>query len=80
LRGGTYPLLCQFSRTLILGVSQQFDNTTLIGRKTSDLLDYFSDKGGTLAEVALGTANARLGGNGGDFLFGSREVSTESNC
>lgn len=79
LTGRTYSLLCQLSRTLILRVSQQFDNTTLIGRKTSDLLDYFSDEGGTLAEVALGTADARLGGDGSDFLFGSRMVSTDSN-
>lgn len=69
MRGRTYSLLCQLSRALVLGVSQQFDDTTLIWGKTGDLLDNVSNESGTLAEVALGAADARLGGDDCDFLL-----------
>lgn len=68
-RWKTYSLLGQLSRSLVLAVSQQFDNTTLVWCKAGDFLDDLADEGGALAQVALGAADARLGGDGGDFLY-----------
>lgn len=58
----TYPLLGELTSTLVLSVSQKFDNTTLIGGETGDLLDDLPDESSALGEVALGTADAALGG------------------
>ena len=41
----TYPLLRQLSRALILGVPQQFDDSSLVGCETGDFLDDFADEG-----------------------------------
>ena len=65
----TYPLLRQLSRTLILAVSQQFDDTTLIGSKAGDFSDDFADESGALALETLSAADARLGCDGGHFLL-----------
>lgn len=64
----TYSLLCQLACALVLGVAQQFDNSALIRSQTGDFLDDLADEGGALAQMALGAADAWLGGNGGDFL------------
>lgn len=64
----TYPLLCQFSGTLVLAVPQQFNHTTLIGSQASDFSDNFADEGGALALETLSAADARLGCDGGNFL------------
>lgn len=64
----TYPLLCELSRSLVLAVSQQFDNATLIRSKAGDLLDDVADESGALAQGSLAAGNARLGGDGCDLL------------
>ena len=56
----TYPLLCQFARTLVLAVPQQFNDTTLIGRKAGDFLHDLADERCALGEVAFGAADAGL--------------------
>ena len=41
----TYPLLCELTSALILGVSQEFDNTTLIrGKTVIAILVYYSSR------------------------------------
>lgn len=51
-------------------VPQEFDHTTLIRGKTSDLLDDLADEGSAAGEVALGAADAALGGlEGRGFLY-----------
>jgi hypothetical protein len=65
---GTEPLLCQFSGTLVLAVSQQFDHTTLIGSQASDFSDDLPDEGGAFALETFSAADARLRCDGGDFL------------
>jgi len=49
----TEPLLSQLTRTLVLAVSEEFDNTTLVWCETRNLLDNLSNKSSSLAEVTL---------------------------
>ena len=72
----TYPLLRQFSGTLVLAVPQQFDDTSLVGRKTGDFLDDFADEGGSLGESALAAGDTGRRGQDGDFLYTMALVSS----
>ena len=69
MNGETYPLLGQLSRSLVLAVPQQFDNTPFVWCKTGDFLDDFTDEGCALGEVALGAGDAWLALDEGGFLF-----------
>ncbi len=60
MNGLTYPLLSQLSRSLVLAVSQQFDNTSLIWCETGDFLDDFTDEGCALGEVTFSAGDAWL--------------------
>jgi hypothetical protein len=64
----TYPLLGQLSRSLVLAVPQQFDDSSFIGCETSDFFDDFTDEGCALGQVALGAGDAWLALNEGCFL------------
>jgi hypothetical protein len=66
--GRTYSLLGQLSRSLVLAVSQQFDNTALIRSQASDFLDDLADESSALAKQALSAGDAWLGGDGCDLL------------
>jgi hypothetical protein len=72
----TYPLLRQFSGTLVLAVPQQFDDSSLVGRKTGDFLDDFADEGGSLGESALAAGDTGRRGQDGDFLYTMALVSS----
>jgi hypothetical protein len=61
-------LLGDLPGTLVLRVSQQFDNAALIGSETGNLLDDFADKGSAAGETALAAADAGLGLDRGGFL------------
>lgn len=65
----TYPLLSELTSTLVLSVSQEFDDTALIGGKTDNLTSDVTNKGSTAGGLALGAADTGLGGvEGGGFL------------
>lgn len=63
-----YSFLGDLPGTLVLGVSQQFDNAALIGGETGDLLDDVADKGSAAGKTALVAADAGLGLDRGGFL------------
>lgn len=66
---GTEPLLGELTSTLVLSVSQEFDDTALIGGKTDNLTSDVTNKGSTAGGLALGAADTGLGGvEGGGFL------------
>jgi len=54
------PLLCELAGTLVLAITEQFDDTLLIRRKTSDLLHNLTHECGLLAEGPLTTRNLCL--------------------
>jgi len=64
----TKSLLGQLSRSLVLAVSQQFDNTALIRSQASDFLDDLANESSALAKQALSAGDAWLGGDGCDLL------------
>ena len=66
----TYPLLSQLSSSLVLAVSQQFDDTTFIRGETSDFLDDVTDELGALGEVAFCAGGTGLALESGCFLHG----------
>lgn len=69
---GTEPLLGELASSLVLSVSQKFDDTTLIRGKTSNLTGDVTDEGSAAGRLALGAADPGLGGvERGGFL--SRE-------
>lgn len=65
---GTHPFLRELPGPLVLGVSQQFNDTALIWGKAGDLLDDITDELGAAGEVALCPRDACLGCVGGGFL------------
>jgi thiol-disulfide isomerase/thioredoxin len=74
---GTCLLLCQLSCTLVLAVSEEFDNAALVRGETCDLLDNLANEGSALAGATLqgttlradasasGLANMELNGRHG---------------
>lgn len=65
----TYSLLGELTSALVLSVSQEFDDTTLIGGKTDNLAGDLTNEGRAAGRLALGTADPGLGGvEGGGFL------------
>ena len=69
LRSKTYPLLGELSCALVLGVSEQFDDTALVGGETGDFADDVTHERGALAEVALGAGDAGRWLDRGDLLL-----------
>jgi hypothetical protein len=65
---GTEPLLGELTGTLVLAVTEQLNDTALVGGKASNLLDNLTDESGALAEVALGAGDAGLGDAGGGLV------------
>lgn len=69
IREKTYSLLRELTSTLVLSVSQEFDDTALIGGKTDNLAGDLTDESGAAGGLTLGAADAVLGGlEGGGFL------------
>lgn len=64
----TYPLLRQFSCPLILAVSQQLDNPSLIRCEASNFFHNLANESGPLRQIALGSGYAGLARNGCGFL------------
>lgn len=65
----TYPLLGELTSSLVLSVSQKFDDTTLIRGKTDNLAGDVTDEGSAAGRLALGAADPGLGGvERGGFL------------
>jgi len=64
----TEPLLGQLSRTLILAVSQQFDDSSLVGCQAGDFLDDLAHKGRPLGEGAFAAGDAGCWGERCDFM------------
>lgn len=50
---GTKSLLCELSSSLISEVSDQIDDSSLVWRQSSDLLDQIPDEGGPLGGPSL---------------------------
>lgn len=68
----TYALLSELTGTLVLSVSQQLNDTALIGGKADNLTSDLADERSAAGRLALGAANLVLGGvEGSGFLFGS---------
>ena len=66
---GTEPLLSELTSALVLSVSQEFDDTALIGGKTDNLAGDLADEGSAAGRLALGAADLGLGGvEGGGFV------------
>ena len=65
----TYSLLRELTGALVLSVSQEFDDTALIGGKTDNLAGDLADEGSAAGRLALGAADLGLGGvERGGFL------------
>lgn len=65
----TYSLLRELTSTLVLSVSQEFDDAALIGGKANNLAGDLTDESGAARRLTLGAADAVLGGlEGGGFL------------
>ena len=50
----THSSLCEFSGPLVLAVSEQFNDSSLVWCQSSDLLDDISHECSSLAEVTFG--------------------------
>jgi len=66
----TYSSLRELSGSLVLAVSQQLDDSSLVGCEAGDFLDDVTDEGGSLGEVAFCAGDACSGSDGGDLLGG----------
>ena len=58
----TYPLLGELTSALVLSVSQEFNDTALIGGKTDNFAGDLADESGAAGRLALGAADFGLGG------------------
>lgn len=68
----TYALLSELTGTLVLSVTQQLNDTALVGSKTDNLTGNLADELGAAGRLALGTADLGLGGvQRGGFLCSS---------
>lgn len=65
---GTESLLGELTGTLVLAVSEQLNDSALVGGKTSNLLDDLTDESGALAQVTLGPGDTGLDDTGSGFL------------
>jgi hypothetical protein len=73
----TYPLLSELPGALVLSVPQKFNDTALIRSETDDLTGDVANESGAAGGLALGAADAGLGGvEGGGFLKQIRPVSS----
>lgn len=55
-------LLGELSGTLVLGVSEQFDDSSLIWSKSCNFADQVSDESGSLGESSLSSRRLNWGG------------------
>lgn len=66
----TYPLLRKLTGPLVLSVSQEFNDTALIGGKTDNFTGDLADEGSAAGRLALAAADLGLWGlEGGRFLL-----------
>lgn len=65
---GTELLLGELASTLLLGVSDQLNNTSLVGSKANDLSDKGADKGGLLRLGSLLVGRSGSRGAGSDLV------------
>jgi hypothetical protein len=64
----TESLLGELTGTLVLGVTEQLNDSALVGSEASNLLDDLANEGSALAQVALGSGNTGLDDTGSGFL------------
>lgn len=64
---GTEFLLSELAGTLLLGVTEQLDDTSLVGSKTSNLRDNVADES-SLSRDSLLLVEASSRGSGGDLV------------
>lgn len=64
----TELLLGELASTLLLGVSEQLNDSSLVRSKTSDLLDDVTDKGGSSGSSTLSVRNASGLDSRGDLV------------
>lgn len=64
----TELLLGELSSSLITGVSQQLNDSSLVRSLAGNLLDEVSDKSGSLRESTLSSRNSSGGGSGSDLV------------
>ena len=57
---GTKSLLCELAGTLVLGVTEEFDDTALVWCESRNLLHDLPNELGALASLSLGSADTRL--------------------
>ena len=65
---GPEPLLREFPCSLVLGVSQQFNDTALIWGKTGDFLNDITDELSATGKMALCPRDSGLGSVGSGFM------------
>ena len=65
---GTESLLGELTGTLVLGVTEQLNDSALVGSEASNLLDDLADEGSALAQVALGSGDTGLDDTGSGFV------------
>ena len=64
----TESLLGELTGTLVLGVTEQLNDSALVGSEASNLLDDLADEGSALAQVALGSGDTGLDDTGSGFV------------
>lgn len=64
----TEPLLGELTGALVLGVTQQLNNATLVWGEAGDLADDVPHKRSALGDLALERRDAGLGNTGGGFV------------
>lgn len=64
-----YSSLGQLSRSLVSGVAQQFNHTSLIWSQTSDFLDDITDESRSLGQVTLCAGDLCYWSEGCNFLL-----------
>lgn len=64
----TELLLGELSSSLITGVSQQLNDSSLVRSLAGNLLDEISDKSGSLREGTLSSRDSSGGGSGSDLV------------